>query len=435
MVPLRFLLSGAVALAAFWTALVLRPSAAVGYAAAPDTLALVHVLTLGVGTLVLVGAMHQLVPVLLVTHLYAPGWGLATFLGLGVGSLAVVLGFALGSRPAWLAVGGTVAWLAVTLFVLNVGLTAARVARLDAPAVTLLVATAYLWLTFTLGTLLALARVWPALQAALGYATPVHLSFGLLGAFGLAIAGAGHKLLSMFTLAHGVRLGALWGVLGFTVAGTVLLVVVTWGPAVGFGGGPGALTYAASWGARLAFLFGGACYALDVRRILRARIRRNPDVGVRGFLVGIAGFVPAAAAMLAGRIDVAVTLVLVGVVPLAIAGMLVKISTFLTWQHRYARWVGRSQTGRGTPMLSDMIRPRLGWVTIMGLAAGSLLVALARLLDSEAVAGIAAVLGAVGAWALLAHVAWIVFAEHAPSGAQGTPPAPPVERRQDVRPS
>lgn len=125
-VALRFLLSGAVALAAFWTALLLRPSAAVGYAAAPDTLALVHVLTLGVGTLVLVGAMHQLVPVLLATHLHAQGWGLATFLALSMASLAVVLGFALGARPAWLAVGGTLAWLAVTLFVLNVGLTAAR---------------------------------------------------------------------------------------------------------------------------------------------------------------------------------------------------------------------------------------------------------------------------------------------------------------------
>ena len=105
-VPARFMTVGALSLAAFWSGLAVRPELLFAHPAVPGVLAVVHVFTLGFGASVLIGALHQLVPVLLITRLWAPGWGTATWATTSSGSLAIVVGFALGSRPACWSKGG-----------------------------------------------------------------------------------------------------------------------------------------------------------------------------------------------------------------------------------------------------------------------------------------------------------------------------------------
>lgn len=432
-VPARFMAVGALALAAFWTAVAVAPRLALSHPALPGVLSLVHVFTLLFGASVLIGALHQLMPVLLVARLRVGGRGSSASGPLGdvvwavttAGAVAIVLGFSLGSRPVWLALGGTLMLIGVTLLLVALARTARAAARVDAVAATVLAAAVALWATVLLGAAIVLGRIVPELGAALGDVRPLHLTLGLAGAFALAIAGAGHKLLAMFVLSHGAAvrpLGWIGASVGGALAATALSVWL-----------PGAWRDASflgadlpTWASRAATLaLGVALTALlvDVRAILVRRMRRRPDVGVLTYLIGLAGLVPAWALLALGRPADAVALLLVAGLAPAIAGMMLKIVAFLAWQHRYAGRVGRDPTGAArVPMLAEMTVPALAWTTAAGLVLAALLVAVARIAGpgpavtppswTLATARAGALAGSVGAWALVAHLAWIVAGRH-----------------------
>jgi len=410
-IPMRFLMAGSTALAIAWTTLALRPELLTGHLGVPAALAVTHLLTLAFATLILLGAMHQLVPVLLVTKLHAPRLGDVTFALVAPGAAAIVLGFALGYRVPLLAGGGAAVLAGLLLFDYNLVRTFLAARRRDAVSVAMLCSALYLTLTALLGLLIALRVVFPALVGVLGYATPLHLGLGLMGAFGVAIAGAGHRLLSMFVLSHGVsraRLAWLQWAVGAALAALALQTFLGWplGPL-----------------AALLAVAAAVLFVLDAVAILRVRLRRRIEVPIATYLAGPVFLAAAVVATLAGRPDVAVMAVLLGFVTLAIAGMLVKITGFLTWQHRFA-----ARVGSGTvPLVKDLMRPMLERVTAAGLGIGAAAACAAAAWSSTPLAGVAGIAGAIGAWALALHLAWIVVAPHTAStpvaaGPLGGPP-------------
>lgn len=408
-VPAPFLVVAPWALVAASAALVLRPGWALGYVGDPRLLAVVHALTLGFAAMVLTGALHQLVPVLVNAPLRAPALGRATFAVYALGATGVVIGFARGFAVPWLVAGGSVALVALVALAANVVATARASARPGACGHAVAAAAVYLAATALLGTLVALARVRPELASAFAFATPLHVGLGLAGAFGLALVGAGHRLLAMFVLAHGVGEGrvrvATWAV----HAAMALLAVAAFArlPLV-----PVAL---------LALAVAAGAYVDDVRRLLRARLKRALEVPLVTYLAGVA-FVPVAFALVAvGLAHAAVVALLVGVVTLAIAGMLVKIASFLAWQHRFAPRVGRE----AVPMVRDLTRPALEPWTLVGLGLGALALVAGFVVGAPALVRAGAALQAVGAMALALHVAAIVFAPaRATTPAQAIAPTP-----------
>jgi len=420
-VPFRFMAVGALSLAGFWSALAFQPAWAVAPAAHPAVLALVHVLTLMFGAGVLMGALHQLVPVLLVAKLHAPSWGGVTWAAATAGGVLIVTGFALGSRPSFLAVGGGLALLATTVLLANLALTAAKATRIDTVAATVLAAAVALWLTMMLGLLIALSRLLPALAPAFAAVRPLHLTLGLLAAFGLAIAAAGHRLLAMFVLSHGAPLRWLRLMAGAVATAVIVSAAAAWLPA-------GVPRPWAGPAVTLAITVAALAAVADVRAILVRRMRKRPDVAVSTFLLGAALALAPVVLLLLGRPHDAVASTLLGPVSLAIAGMLVKIVGFLAWQHRYAPQVGRDPASAGgVPMLADMTVPLLGRLTAAGLTVGAFAVILARLAAAApryapasatlTLVRSGALVGAIAAWSLAAHLGWIVFGRHRSSHA------------------
>lgn len=398
-IPGRFLLTGGLALALAWTALALRPQLVLGFYGTPTALAVVHTFALGFAAMILVGAMHQLMPVLLVTRLYSTRLGTLTYLLLLAGAAAVVLGFALGYRAPLLAVGGGLTLAGLLLFGYNLLRTALKAARRDAVSVAMLLATSFLILTVILGLLIALGRIFPGITYALGYATPLHLALGLVGAFALAIAGAGHRLLAMFVLTHGVHPWRLTALLACTSAALVLLTLQ-------------AFAGLSLWLAALGlFVVAALLYFLDVAVILNKRVRKAIDLPITTYLASLAFLVLAMVLMLLGLYPSAVFSLLVGFITLAIAGMLVKIASFLSWQHRYAAHVGE----RRVPMLKDMIRPDLARLTLLGLGLGAAMLTAAMHWPLAPLAISGGALGALGAWGLVLHLGWIILGRHEPA--------------------
>lgn len=165
-----------------------------------------------------------------------------------------------------------------------------------------------------------------------------HLVFGLLGVFLLSIIGMGYKLVSMFTLTHGVDEGVLGLFLWLANLGL-------WALALGEKGGYALLL--------LAYLL--ALY--DTHRILKNRMKRELDIGVKHYLAGLFFLGIALLALPFAPMKAGVWFVL-GFVGLVVTGMLYKILPFLVWTHRYAPKAGKERT----PLLKEMLPEKAAYL-------------------------------------------------------------------------
>lgn len=294
----------------------------------PVLLAVAHLFFLGFGVGVLIGAMHQLIPVILEVPLARPSWGYPALLLWGVGTPLQAIGF-WQSNSLWVAFGGGLALVGLAVFVLHMFLTFRQADRWNPVATTMAWVLFYLLLAPLLGMLQALSHKY-------GFYDPARLGWhtlaGLGGVFLLSIFGVGHKLVEMFTLSHG--------------SDTKVLGLLLWAINLGLFG----LAFGQWLGGVLVGLgIGLALY--DTWNLLRQRNKRALDVGVQHYLAGLAFLLLSFGALTVGQYLVAGLWFSLGFVGLIISGMLYKITPFLLWTHRYAPLIGKQKV----PLLKEML--------------------------------------------------------------------------------
>lgn len=292
----------------------------------PLGLAMAHLFLLGFGVEVLLGAMHQLMPVVLEAPFYRHRWGYPVMLLWGLGVAFLATGFAW--NPALVPWGGGLALLGLSLFAYHMLRTFLLAPRWNRVATALVWVVLYLVLTPLLGLFQALGQRY-------GFYDPdrllSHILLGFVGIFLLSILGMGYKLVSMFTLTHGVDEGALGLLLWTANLGLLGLLL----------------------GERLGYLLLFATYLLalyDTHRILKNRMKRPLDLGVQHYLVALA-FLGLALLTLPFQPLAAAYWFALGFVGLVVTGMLYKILPFLVWTHRYAPRAGKERV----PLLKDML--------------------------------------------------------------------------------
>jgi hypothetical protein len=183
-----------------------------------------------------------------------------------------------------------------------------------------------------------------------------HAHAAFIGFFLMMIVGVSFKLVPMFTLSDVQSpKRAAWsiGLLNAGLAGLFVAVLLqsVLKP-----------VFAAVVAAGL------VVYGWEMRAILRARLRRELDWGLKAFLLALAFLVPVTGiGLFLSRPGLALTevtgqmenlygfLALLGVVTLAILGMLFKIMPFLVWYAVYSRQIGRCKV----PSLADLYSSRL----------------------------------------------------------------------------
>ncbi|MBW7915643.1 MAG: hypothetical protein H3C53_02985 [Trueperaceae bacterium] len=374
--PIASLVLGAAAVAALGLFVLLDPAALTGYLGTPRVVALNHVFTLLFVGMVFAGTLQQLPAVMFVTRLVWPRLGWLTLPLLLAGSVAVVVGFATGFAPAWLAPGAAAVSAAWVLMLVQLVGTARQRWPKDAGSHALLLSALFLTLAVALGFVLAAARTTPALAARVGYPVQLHFTIGLFGAFLLGIVGSGQKLLSMFALSKG---GAQWRVRWATVAVTAAVAAEA---LAAFARLPLVTV------AELLLAAGCALQAWEVLAILRRRLRKRLEAPIRRYVLAHA-FLPAAGlALLLGRGDAAVILFLVGFVGLAVSGMLVKILSFLTWTWQFAAATTGGVSG-GAPLLRDLVKDELEPIVTWGLTLAAVALAAATVWRADVLAVLA----------------------------------------------
>lgn len=389
--PLPYLSAALVALLVFSAGIPLLAPQLVASSSAPHVLGLTHVIVLGWVTMVMIGALHQLLPVALRATLWSPGLARAGF-WLYAGAVA---GFAPSVFFWWLpgmAGFGTLAVLAVLVFCLNLLASYRSVQLWHAMAFYVLAGIFWLLLTIGLGGSYALDHLfrWFAITDA---RLAVHAQLGLAGWASLVLMGVSYKLTEMFSLAHGQGKGLrLWN-LGFWNAGLLGLLISTWvAPA-----SPLVPAFAV-W-----LLGSAAIYVFDIGRVLRHRRRRTFSLDQWHAFVSLASLLVAAAmgVLLAARHPLTATwtvtygyVVLAGWFGFAILGKQYKIVPFLTWLRRFSRVAGSSPT----PLLREMVDGRTGWIAFALLLAGYAGVAVGLVTAWVPLVQGAGALYAAGAW-------------------------------------
>jgi hypothetical protein len=391
--PLRFMLAGLVALLAGVVWIVAQPSILASYHYNQYVIAATHLVVLGFICSVVMGAMYQLVPVALETKLYSERLAKWHFAFHFIGFVGMVWMFNVWNMKQ---VGhfGSVLVVGVGLFVYNLARTLWRVPKWNVVATAITAALIWFSLTVTVGLSISAAKC--VYEATEGLATAegvkqvvgglrmlagivsrfdaigamhAHAHLGIVGFFVMLIVGVSYRLIPMFTLSElqSKRRAAISiALLNVGLAGSVVTILLR---------NPWKLVFA---GIAVAGL---TVFGWELRAILRARKRRSLDWGLKTFLIAIALLIPVG--LLAITLswpqlpmnpffsqleNVYGFLGILGVVTLAILGMLYKILPFLVWFGVYSPHVGRAQLPTTAQMCSERLQAAGLWTYLAGLA-------------------------------------------------------------------
>ena len=244
----------------------------------PHILAITHVMALGWATMIILGASHQLLPVLIESDLYSTKLGHLSFVLAAVGIPLLVFGFYTFDLGTVAQVGGSLVVCAVLAYIANVAFSISHSKRKNVHAVFVLSASIWLLLTVSLGLALLFNFTISVLpENSLSY-LPLHAHLGLVGWFLLLVLGVGSRLIPMFLISKYSAPRLLWVVFALVNTGLVL-----YGLLFLFHAGPG-LSFLPAAMVLLALLL----FAYYCGQAYKERIRKKVDDQMKISLLAVA---------------------------------------------------------------------------------------------------------------------------------------------------
>jgi hypothetical protein len=176
----------------------------------PHTLAITHVMALGWGTMMILGASHQLVPVLIEQKLYSNALAYLSFFFAAIGIPLLVIGF-YQFDFGWPTQSGAIFINAAIIFYLiNIAISMAKSKKENVHAVFVFTATLWLIITTIVGLFLVYNFTFNILSKdSLSY-LPLHAHLGIIGWFLLLVIGVGSRLIPMFLISKYTNNKLLW---------------------------------------------------------------------------------------------------------------------------------------------------------------------------------------------------------------------------------
>ena len=176
----------------------------------PHILALTHTLALGWGTMIILGASHQLVPVLIEGELYSEKLAYLTFILAAIGIPLLVYGFFvfnMGAPAKW---GGRFVLLAILTYLINMAASISKSKNENIHAVFVFTATLWLFFTAFLGLMLVYNFTTSLLPNDSLHYLPLHAHAGIIGWFLLLVIGVASRLIPMFLISKYTNVRLLW---------------------------------------------------------------------------------------------------------------------------------------------------------------------------------------------------------------------------------
>ncbi|NUQ24287.1 MAG: cytochrome C oxidase subunit I [Saprospiraceae bacterium] len=336
----------------------------------PHTLAITHIMALGWGTMIILGASHQLVPVIIEGKLHSERLAYASFALAALGIPLLVRGFFIfdmGGPAQW---GGILVVLAIGVYFVNLGLSIAKSKTENIQAIYIFTATAWLLLTSILGLALLYNFSIPLFSKDSLHYLPLHAHLGIIGWFLLLIIGVGSKLIPMFLISKYSHTKLIWWI--YVCINTALLSYIF-------------LFYFSNNTTLLLLpvivLFAGiALFAKYIYQAIRERLRRQIDdpmkisisavlmMGIPILLlilaIGLLSFIAKANMSLILAYGF---LIFFGWLTAIILGMTFKTLPFIVWNKVYHRRSAMGKTPTPKDLFNHTIFKFMGIIYIAGL--------------------------------------------------------------------
>lgn len=361
-----YLLAGAIGLV--WIA----PELAAGNYLSPHVAGITHLFTLGWLSTTIFGALYQLLPVALGAPIRWPRVAHASFWTFAPGAGVFACGVADNSTVLHHA-GICLLSIGVLLGVFNIGMTLPRARARDETWAAIALAITFLVSTLGLGIVLLHNIHTGFIAGARVRVLATHLHVAIVGWALIMMVGVSHRLLPMFLLAHGADTKWTKRALVLLATGVPLLAI-----------GLNTRYTAVAWAAALALELGVAAFLWQARSFLRARVRKNIDIGMRFavtalvFLATAAVIGPFLLARGGSSMRLATSYIVVGLlggIVMYVVGFFYKIVPLLAWTARY-----RGQTSKpGVPTVAEMYSATVARVQLamMPLAVAALAISIA----------------------------------------------------------
>ncbi|MBC5994507.1 hypothetical protein [Pontibacter cellulosilyticus] len=333
----------------------------------PKLLTLTHVAVLGWATMLMFGALYQLLPVVLDCRLYSEKLAVYTFGLLATGTILLSYSF-WNFQLGWtMHLAACFLFAAFMLFNINVIQTARKAPKWTIEADFIVSSAIWLLVTGLIGLLMAVNLSAPFLPEDHVHYLKLHAHIGMAGWFLLLIIGVGAKLIPMFLLAHPedtkklnwsynlINAGLVLFIFDHMLLHTKLLPLYAGMVTLGVG----------------LFLL----YLRDARNTMQ---RKEVDLGMQQTFVALAlllvplglMFVVSTEVGLPQQLMSATYLaygisVFLGFVTALILGQTFKTLPFIVWMHAYENHVGRYKTPLPKDMYSHTL---LRWQNISYLA-------------------------------------------------------------------
>lgn len=200
----------------------------------PHTLAITHVMTLGWGTMMILGASHQLVPVLIEGKLYSNTLAYLSFAFAAVGIPLLVIGF-YQFNFGWPAQTGAIFInVAILFYLINIGVSMVKSKHENVHAVFVFTGTLWLLITIIVGLFLVYNFTYNILSKdSLSY-LPLHAHLGIIGWFLLLIMGVGSRLIPLFLISkynNNKLLWCIYSLINFALISFIIIflyIQITW---------------------------------------------------------------------------------------------------------------------------------------------------------------------------------------------------------------
>lgn len=336
----------------------LSASSFIGHYFQPRLLAITHIAALGWGTMIIFGALYQLLPVILEAPLYSETLAKITFFLFGSGIPLLAYCFWIFSVGILLQIAASIMLVSFFLFFFNVVQTARKTENRKTEADFIVTSAIWLVLTGVVGVLMSFNFQYVFLdQSHLEY-LKLHAHLGIIGWFLMLIMGVSSKLLPMFLISHQLNEKKLnyayylvnGGLIAFTIdmyffRGTVFLPV--------YG---------------LIIISGIIFWISYIYESYKKRVRKDLDIGMKHsflalsimFLPAVLGLVISADPFFKDVINPQIFLVygisvFLGFITSLILGQTYKTLPFIVWLHKYKKLIGKTKTPLPKELYSESI--------------------------------------------------------------------------------
>jgi hypothetical protein len=375
-IPLSFFLTAPLALAAAGSMVMWGGAEVITSRWSPLTLALTHLGTLGFLTMVMMGAVYQMVAVAVGSPAPWPRLAHVVHALFTLGTALFCWGVARAeAAPVFIAIAFLT--FGILLFLVPVAIGLGRARSRDMTSIGMRLALLCFFLTALIGIWMAHGFSGMRFPGSRMLWSQVHLSVALLGWVGGLIIAVSWQVLPMFYLAQRMSPALGWTVQTLAALGALGPTIVLLVDYAGSGGADPARLRLAAWAALPGVVAVWLLHPIVCLRSLAQRKRKRADGSLLFWRLGLCTAPAAGAAAIAAwllpdpRWDLLFGwLALWGWAGAIVHGMLTRIVPFLIWLHRFAPLVGEIRVPSVKKILPDRLVVRDFWLHVATLGLG-----------------------------------------------------------------